>query len=166
MKPRQIFTILVIVFSLLFFYSQSGAQNQNMKDKFYVGPFASVYWPFQYDWTTPHYFPSIFQPLSFNLMQSFSFHFDHDQYNLDGGFYDPISNYLSNVTQMLGKFTANFGSHSMLLEREKVLRPAFGQRSTYEAEANPYAIRPGYGFETVGGAAYSENWQGVERTII
>lgn len=97
-------------------------------------------------------FISSYGALSFNLMQGYTQLLDHDDAcYLFGGFKDSLSSYTTNLGNMLSAYNGSqyFGQKSMMLSREKILRPALGQRSTYYAKYRPDEVpglRPGYGF--------------------
>jgi hypothetical protein len=110
-------------------------------------------------------------------MQSYSMHLDRDTItpaHRDGGFFDALSTYsLLNMNSVLNIWADSMHNRGLIIEREKVLRAAYGQRSTYQTEvSNPSAQRPGYGYTTRGGNSYSESWQSsssnkdVERCLI
>jgi len=50
-----------------------------------------------------------------------------------GGFYDPLNSYRNHIDSTLN-FDADTGKTTKMLERAKLIRPAYGQRSTYNAE--------------------------------
>ncbi len=155
MKPGL--TVLVPIL-LIFICFQSALHPQNLKNKFYIGTFSmpiySNYWG-----------DTRYGQLSFNLMQGYGRHDDTDATNLDGGFYDAVSSYSYNINATLGAWYTYSGENSMIFEREKLLRPAYGKRSDYQAEYTPSqitggSVRPAYGFDYSNGSAYSETWQG------
>lgn len=99
MKPKTIYAIIALIFSILILNSHSSAQSQFTKDKFYIGTFNFAEFPFLRDgYSTPNY-----NALSLNLMQGYGFHYDTDPYSprLDGGFNDSVDTYSGNINDML-----------------------------------------------------------------
>lgn len=149
---------IYIFFSVVSVYSQSS----RMKDNFYLGFFNYTYEP-NFQGTI---FMNDYKSFSLNAMQGYGNVNDHDPYHYSGGFYDSLSSYYSNVSNMLNTFNTNLADSSMLLQRAKITRPAYGQRSTYEAEYGRTQIvngptKPGYGFKHGVNNFYTrEPWQG------
>ncbi len=162
MKAKLIYGFLTLMMMIIVFetvYSQS----QRMKDKFYLGYFNL---PYETQFTSTGFLNN-YKALSLNAMQGYmTKNPETDQTNLQGGFNDSLSTYQSNVNTMLNKFYTTLNESSMLLSREKINRPAYGQRSTYEAEYGRAELvgnirRPGYGYKHGGGSSYAgELWQG------
>ena len=152
----------IILVCILFPSISVHSQSQRMKDKFYTGFFHFPYLPHFYDTTYSDYY----KQLSVNMMQGYGTSGDHDGSNLIGGFYDSLSWYYPNVSNMLYTFSAGLGDNSMLLSRSKISRPAYGQRSTYEAEYGRVQLvngstKPGYGYKHGVSNYYAgELWQG------
>ncbi len=148
--------LFIFSISILFFSQFIRSQTMPMKDKFYIGYHSNFYSP--WNWGTV--FPR-FSQLNINFMQNYGFHFDRQNVGIDGGFFDDISSYSGNVNSLLGNWNATFpGSNALFMEREKVLRAAYGQLSDYQCENVPSTTHPGYGYITRNGSDYTETWQG------
>jgi hypothetical protein len=80
-----------------------------------------------------------------------------------GGFYNLPADYIGNYNNMIYGFSTYYNNNfQLILEREKILRPAYGQSSRYETEYTPSelankSIRPSYGFNTVNGSIYQDS---------
>jgi len=134
-----------------------------MKDKFYLGYFNL---PYDTQFTSVS-FLNDYKSLSLNSMQGYlTKGQETDPTHLQGGFYDSLSSYEANVNTMLDKLNTTLNGNSILLAREKINRPAYGQRSTYQAEYGRAELvgnlkKPGYGYKHGGGSLYAgETWQG------
>ena len=164
MKTRIQKKIIALVLVLILFSVYTvHSQSQRMKDKFYVGFYSTPY-DTQF---TGSVFLDNFRLFSVNTMQGYSTkNGESDLTNLQGGFNDSIYNYRNNVISMIEKFNNVMNDRSMLLSREKITRPAYGQRSTYEAEYGRAELvnkikKPGYGYLNGISSYYSgEQWQG------
>ncbi len=159
MKKRiQWLTGIGISILILLSYSAVESQSSRMKEKFYIGFFNSPYFPHMYGVGYPQ--PNYYKLLSANSMQAYGIAGDYDPTNYDGGFFDALSLYSSNVNSMLSSMS-NLNNNSALLSRTKIQRPAYGQRSTYEAEYESTeilngTIRPGYGYINTADSVYTE----------
>ena len=163
MKHKKLFAsvlTIIIISSLSKVYPQN---NPNMKNGFYLGPMS-------------HFFESTLQnethsqwykDLHFNMMQSYNAHLDNIDPHFqgkgqkDGGFFEDISNYQAEMTQTIANWNKIAQDNSLLFEREKIIRPAYGKRFTFHAEGSgTWKNRfPSYGFESSEtGSDYSENW--------
>ena len=147
----SIITVVIIAFTSL---SQLNSQNNpNMKKGFYLGPMS-------------HYFLNVlqtdshnrwYQDLSYNLMQSYCAHLDtidptfQGKGQKDGGFFELIGNYQSQMNQVISNWRNIANDNSLIFEREKILRPAYGQRFTYQAEkpGKWRNIFPAYGYDSL-----------------
>ncbi len=101
------------------------------------------------------------------MMQSYNAHLDNIDPHFqgkgqkDGGFFEDISNYQAEMTQTIANWNKIAQDNSLLFEREKIIRPAYGKRFTFHAEGSgTWKNRfPSYGFESSEtGSDYSENW--------
>ncbi|MBV6479606.1 MAG: hypothetical protein HGGPFJEG_02392 [Ignavibacteria bacterium] len=162
MKRRNVYSFLFFLMILMFF-DPVFSQSPRMKDKFYIGYFNL---PYELQFTSTG-FLNDYKSLSLNAMQGYMTKgADTDPTNLQGGFNDSLDTYKANVQSMLGKFSSTLGESSMLLSREKISRPAYGQQSTYQAEYVRAELvgnikKPGYGYKHGGGSYYAgETWQG------
>ncbi|MBV6479602.1 MAG: hypothetical protein HGGPFJEG_02388 [Ignavibacteria bacterium] len=162
MKRRNVYSFLFFLMILMFF-DPVFSQSPRMKDKFYLGYFNL---PYEAQFTSS-VFLNDYKALSLNAMQGYGTKgTDTDPTHLQGGFNDSLDTYKANVQSMLGKFSSTLGESSMLLSREKISRPAYGQQSTYQAEYVRAELvgnikKPGYGYKHGGGSYYSgEIWQG------
>ncbi len=163
-----IITLVIIVFTSL---SQLNSQgNPNMKSGFYLGPMS-------------HYFLNVlesdshnqwYKDLSYNMMQSYCGHFDTIEPSLpvgqrDGGFFESIGNYENQMRQVITNWRTIANDNSLIFEREKILRPAYGQRFTYQADINTTGWHntkfPAYGYDTSEtGQDTTEIWMGENVT--
>jgi hypothetical protein len=158
-KNIQLIVFLLLSIFIVFSFSEIRSQSSRMKEKFYIGFFNSPYYPHMYGVGYPH--PNYYKLLSANSMQAYGIAGDHDPTNYDGGFFDALSLYSSNVNSMLSSMNSNLNNNSALLSRTKIQRPAYGQRSTYEAEYESTellngTIRPGYGYINTADSLYTE----------
>jgi hypothetical protein len=158
---KFLFPIVIAMASVMFCIETLTPQSTNMKDRFYIGPF-NFY--FKEDLRTPFY-TSVYESLSYNTMQSYGAHLDtipllqFPNHNYDAGFFDTLSFYTNFTNTILDnwKTTANNqNAHSLVIEREKILRAAYGQRSTYEAENISIIPRYYYSTHGTGDANYTD----------
>jgi hypothetical protein len=145
------FVFAIILFSLSGLKSQNGSVN--MQDRFYIGTFnfffeRNLRIPFQL---------AMYDSLRYNAMLSYSWHLDSIPNKLavgksfDAGFFDSLIYYKPFTDSVLADWTSVTGQpapHSLLFEREKILRAVYGQRSTYQAESNPVSQIPKYFYNT------------------
>ncbi|HEY5123688.1 MAG TPA: T9SS type A sorting domain-containing protein [Ignavibacteria bacterium] len=142
-----------LFFIIFFLFVFSGfAQQSRMKDKFYLGTI-NDFWKKGYR-TTQH--QTWYNQLSYNMMQSYNFCLDNpytgpDSISKDGGFFGDFSFDNVNTTDAIS-FWNNFSNdNSLIFTREKVIRPAYGQRSFYLVKYNSSQLKtgeinPGYGY--------------------
>lgn len=163
MKKKIILFIYFFVCLCALYPFTAYDQSSRMKDKFYLGYFNL---PYETQFTSTGFLNN-YKGFSLNAMQGYmTKNPETDPTNLQGGFNDSLSNYRSNVNMMLNKFYTTLNESSMLLSREKINRPAYGQRSTYQTEYGRAELvgnmrRPGYGYKHGGGSSYAEElWQG------
>ena len=140
------FALIVIIFSI----TSVNSQCTTMNDRFYIGAFNflirdHLHQPPIWNW---------YNELNYNAMHGYCGHFERDTLDYhDGGFYDARSVYESYIDQIISNWHTNQPYNSLILEREKVLRAAFGQRSTYQAELRDLnntlctLKTPGYGYD-------------------
>jgi len=159
MIKRQIMRtikVLLIPVTVVFVFSISintlSSQSTNMKDRFYLGTFNFF---FDSLLRTPFY-SAVYESLSYNAMQSYGAHIDtipleiYPGHNFDAGYFDTLDYYRDFTNGILDdweEITNLANPRSLLFEREKILRPVYGQRSTYQAEANINLI-PKYYYST------------------
>ena len=145
----SIITVIIIAFTSL---SQLNSQsNLNMKKGFYLGPMS-------------HYFLNVlqidshnrwYQDLSYNMMQSYCAHLDSFpkewSTQRDGGFFEPVDHYDDEIRQVIQNWKDIANDNSLIFEREKILRPCYGQRFTYQAEkpGRWRNIFPAYGYDSL-----------------
>ncbi len=161
----SIITVVIIAFTSL---SQLNSQNNpNMKKGFYLGPMS-------------HYFLNVleigshnqwYQDLSYNMMHSYCAHLDYidDDFQnsgqKDGGFFEDTSNYVQEMRQVIDNWHNIANDNSLIFEREKILRPAYGQRFTYQAEdPGTWHLKfPSFGYAStnVTGENVDDNFTGV-----
>jgi hypothetical protein len=147
-KLKLVFTLFVSLGLFLSLFQVVSSQNNftsiPLKDKFIVGLYTITGLnEFVYNNIQMSRYDSLF----FNTIMVYCWHTDTgDIYT--GGFYDDITIYSQRITDMLNVFSrsTNFGSNSTIQEREKLLRPAFGQQSIYQSEVSGMSQRPAYGF--------------------
>ena len=135
MKNFKYISALLIMLSLVFFsLSETISQSSNMKDRFYIGPMNFYY--LESLRTQNHL--SWYSQLSYNAMQNYCGHFDSLPANWgnqkDGGFFEDTSYYADYIRAVINQWHDSAQTNSLILEREKILRAAYGQRSTYQAE--------------------------------
>ena len=142
-----------LFFIIFFLFVFSGfAQQSRMKDKFYLGTINN-FWMKGY---REGQHPNWYNQLSYNMMQNYCAHAD-DPYILpdgstDGSFFEPYNNYRDDIIGVIRNwYNYSYEENSLLFEREKVLRPAYGQRSFYLVKYNSSQletgeINPGYGY--------------------
>lgn len=149
-----------IIHLLIFIYCIAAFPNvfsQSQGSGFYLGTF---HFP---NMATYHSqaFMERYSQLSYNSMIGYIAHVDTDKTCIPfvwGGFYDAITpDYYGRLNNMITNgFEKYFGANNfmLLLEREKILRPAYGQSSKYQAEYKPSELknyRPAYGYTYVYG---------------
>jgi hypothetical protein len=149
-----------ILFILFFAVSTIFSQTMPMKDKFYIGYVGSYY--ANSLWNS--YFPGL-QGLNINFIQGYGEHYEYGS-NLDGGFTDPIDFYQDNVNRLLNTYGTTFNNNATIMEREKVLRGAFGQMSDYQAEELPTSALPQYGYANRYGTPFTETINGETITSL
>jgi len=120
--------------------------------------FSSINFPWLYNGTVYGYYSD----LQVNQVIKYSYHFDNDNsLQMEGGFYDALTGYQGNVSSLISTLV-NSNNQQVFLEREKIVRPAYGQHSDYEAEMiNPASNYPGYGWLTRKGTPYYNDIYGV-----
>ena len=160
---RKLINGLLLAVSILAVSYTGNSQSDRMKDKFYIGAI-NYLWPENMH-NNQHL--GYYNNLSYNLMHSYSSHADTTKTEAeDGGFLYDVFPYLNNIINIISIWNNSSSSaHSLIFEREKVLRPAYGQRSTYEAEINYVDLLdpklfPKYGFDgknTVGQICYDNS---------
>ena len=162
MKEKNMHALLILLI-ISVFTDSSFSQSSRMKDKFYIGYFSL---PYESQFTSTG-FLNDYKALSLNAIQGYGTKgADTDPSHLQGGFNDSLNTYSANVKSMIGKFNSTLNDRSMLLSREKITRPAYGQRSTYQTEYGRSELvgnikKPGYGYKHGGGSYYArETWQG------
>ena len=124
---RKLIIVLVFVVSILAISYTGNSQSDRMKDGFYLGPINFFWLPILNDGMKMHYYDS----LHYNFMHSFSSHAD------------------TTINELINKWNAFSQQNSLIFERERVLRPAYGQRSTYQAEYDGgywASVFPSYGY--------------------
>lgn len=161
MKNFKYVSALLITMSLVFFsLSETISQSSNMKDRFFIGPMNFYY--LESLRTQNHL--SWYSQLSYNAMQNYCGHFDFLPANWgnqkDGGFFEDTSEYAGYIRAVINQWHDSAQTNSLILEREKILRAAYGQRSTYQAEGvGTWAGQfPAYGY------AYSDFDAGHDTT--
>ncbi len=146
--------ILVLILGFIIaVYSVSQSQTMPMKNGFYLG-YHGMFYP---NWVWNNEFPK-FDSLNINFMQNYGFGYGKTQnYNFDGGFYDYVSKYKQNMTELLNRWNNIFpGNNALILQREKIRRPSYGQLSDYQAEYIPSDTHPRYGYQYRNGTPYDE----------
>jgi len=140
------FTLIIIITSI----TQVNSQCNTMNDRFYIGV-CNFLIREQY-----HHSPiwNWYNELNYNAMHGYSGHFDRDTLSYhDGGFFDARNVYESYIDQIISDWYTSQPLNSLLLEREKVLRGAYGQSSKYQAEDRDLnnvlcnSKAPGYGYD-------------------
>ena len=161
LKKEIVFLLLIASFLTI---PDSGiSQSNRMKDRFYLGAINYLWDTYRRTSTQQTYY----QNLSYNMMQSYSSHADTTKADAsyDGGFFGSMSLFSDSVYNTINFWNITAGQNSLIFERERVLRPAYGQRSTYKAEysyvdlLNPNLF-PKYGFNgknTVGQICYDNS---------
>jgi hypothetical protein len=128
------------------------AQSPRMKDRFYLGAYNFFFLNQLHNSTHMAFYDSLF----YNAMQNYCAHTDFyptgwNNTQFDGGFFEPLANYRDYINNnILGTWRTFSGDNSLIFEREKVLRPCFGQRSTYivTSPGNHYPDFPNYFYQT------------------
>jgi len=170
---KLILNIFIIIAIILITITGINSQSVNrMRDRFYLGPINCF---FDYNKRTSLH-KGYYRSLSYNMMQNYCAHIDltlvtiptiyhcpnkhyRPDFSYDAGFFDTLEYYQSftdsifldwiEITQTKVRNPYPYLTLvSILFEREKILRPAFGQRSTYQAEwvGQWNSISPGYGY--------------------
>jgi hypothetical protein len=142
MKAIRPFIIVIVLSVLCFSIHNNSIAQSRMKEGFYIGAFNF------FPWNCAN--PSWYSELKLRSMQDYTSHGDWDSEL--GGFFtriDTVNSYKIRINNFINIWnnTAS-GRNSFMMEREKVLRSAYGQRSTYEVEDNTIMIsgKQGYGY--------------------
>jgi hypothetical protein len=154
----------VLLFSIIFSLNENVfSQSPRMKDRFYLG---AVNFFFINGLRTQQNLPW-YSELSYNTQVSFCANLDTFptvwiSFGMkDGGFFEPLSNYQSYCNTVLSDWYGIANNNSLLYEREKIQRPAFGQRSTYivtNPGGHPTSEFPAYYYQTyTTGRDYKDN---------
>jgi hypothetical protein len=151
MKNKR-FSVIVAVVFVMFSIQTLTPQSKHMQDGFFIGPMNFYYLEVlrtqnHIDW---------YKQLSYNAMQNYCGHFDYiandwkNKTQRDGGFFEETSDYADYIRNVINQWYSISKSNSLVMEREKILRPAYGQRSTYQAEdAGSWENKfPAYGFSS------------------
>jgi hypothetical protein len=114
------------------------SQTNPVKNKFSFGIVSELLRNWKYQ--TQFHFGN-YDSLKLDVIQSYSNRGDYDDPSQQcfGGFYDNILIYKDAV-----RASINNTSPLKVFERAKIVRPAYGQRSTYQAEQNPEMTFPRY----------------------
>ncbi|MCU0372885.1 MAG: hypothetical protein MUE56_06535 [Ignavibacteria bacterium] len=120
--------IVLMVFILLFSTNAVYAQTPTtVKNKFSFGVVNWLLKPKYQSGNNPQWYSDL--KLDINL----SYTGRDDNAGFFGGFYDLLNSYRNHIDSTLN-FDDNTGKTTKMLERAKLIRPAYGQRSTYNAE--------------------------------
>ncbi len=160
------FPALVLLF-LFFIDLKLIAQTANLTDRFYIGTMNF----FKMEAARSPENLKRYKSLSYNLMQNYCGHFDSlpsdwkNSIQRDGGFFEDTASYGNYIRNVILQWYSVSGLNSLILEREKILRPAYGQRSSYQAEdAGSWNGKlPAYGFmysDFDNSHDITENWMG------
>jgi hypothetical protein len=161
MKKVKFFSVVSLFIAFIVFISEiSFTQNNDIKDRFTIGAYGWLYRPFFRNTTNAGWYLD----LNFNAHQCYTDRSDHDATNIFGGFLDILNNYKGNVNATIDFQNGAF----KLLERAKIIRGAYGQRSTYNAEqpSDWNTKFPCYYYELTpvnlitGENFFNEEWQG------
>jgi len=140
-KVKTVFVIFTILFLTSSIYSQT---PNPLKNKFSFGIVSELLrnWKYQDTFHLGNY-----NALKLDVIQSYSNRGDNnDPYRpCFGGFKDQLSFYQTAVT-----ISINYANALKVFERAKIVRPAYGQRSTYQAEEHPLKTFPKYYYATPG----------------
>jgi hypothetical protein len=157
---RKTFLLVFILLIIKTVYSQYATD-------FRTGMFTPGRWaPPQDEWF--YYSTQINNNLSYlgiNQIMKYTWHLDHEyectDCQVEGGFNDSLSMYQPEVSALITNLSSlNNSNTQLLLEREKIVRPAYGQQSDYQAEMeSPANNSPAYGWSNRAGTTYSETWQ-------
>ena len=173
MKTIKIFISGITVIILLLLSTNVITQSQNMplKEGFHIGVFNFPLYGKSDNWIYNDTQMSRYGELNLNTIMLYCRHLDNGDYN-SVGFYDSLESHYDNMQSLKDTFnnSNSYGEKSVIAEREKMLRPAFGQRSDYQVETKDISgntvinKRPGYGYkhtdypDTVNDV--TDNWQG------
>lgn len=166
-KFKYISALLITLYLVFFSLSETISQNSNMKDRFYLGPMNFYF----LENLRTHNHLEWYSRLSYNAMQNYCGHFDflpsdwNSSSQRDGGFFEDASSYAEYIRGVIKQWHDSAKENSLILEREKIMRAAYGQRSTYQAEGvGTWAGKfPAYGYaysDYDAGHDITENWMG------
>ena len=128
-----IISVFFVVFSLSDINSQNN-NNSNMKNRFYLGPLNFYFLNQLRDTSTHNHW---YRDLNYNMMQSYCAFLDtidsvyQSIGQKDGGFFEDISNYASAMRGVINDWNQISSDNSLIFQREKIRRPAYGQQSIY-----------------------------------
>jgi hypothetical protein len=108
--------------------------NSPLKNGFYLGTFSFPTQGFYYGDIALNKYDS----LSYNIMVGYTSHCDINEWcKIWGGFWEPVIQYSANLNTAILAFRDRYVNNGkpfyLFLEREKILRPAYGQSSKYQA---------------------------------
>jgi hypothetical protein len=130
MKKLIVLLIFCFVFNCTFAFVQ---WTSPLTNRFFLGSFGA---PSVGNYHRPLFFYK-YDSLNYNMFIGYIDHLNYDTVcKLYGGFYDFTSVYSANQEALVNGFYDyynNKGGFFILLEREKILRPAYGQSSIYQA---------------------------------
>ncbi|HEY5124583.1 MAG TPA: hypothetical protein VIK14_12690, partial [Ignavibacteria bacterium] len=160
---KKVIVFFLLTASFLTIPDSGISQSNRMKDRFYLGAI-NYLWDINRRTALQK---SYYDSLKYNMMQSYSSHADTTKADAsyDGGFFGSMSLFSDSVYNTINFWNGTASQNSLIFERERVLRPAYGQRSTYKAEytyvdlLDPYLF-PKYGFNgknTVGQICYDNS---------
>lgn len=150
-------------------HQKQTSTQSDLKSGFYIGPMNFF---FEERLRTQHHF-NCYDSLYYNMMHNYCGHFDSfptqwiNTPQRDGGFFEDTSNYAPYIRNVILQWHQYSGRVSLIMEREKILRPAYGQRFTFQAEnqGKQYWLSrfPAYGYdsnENMTGTDITEYWFG------
>jgi len=137
-KRNLLIKISIVIFITILCMGSLFPQTDSLKNKFSFGIVSELLrkWKYQTDFHFGNY-----ESLKLDVIQSYTNRGDSDVVNEKcfGGFYDDINYYKDSVINAI-----NYTATLKVFERAKIVRPAYGQRSTYQAEINPVKTFPQY----------------------
>jgi hypothetical protein len=147
------FKILLLVIQIILI-SCSYSQTIDLKERFSIG---LVGWFIDPLYTHNNYHSEWIKELGVDVLISYSQRNDYSNIYF-GGFYDNLDKYKAEVLTALNSAYPDYTYK--IFERAKIIRPAYGQRSTYQAEPMSDNAFPEYYYaEHETGEYYEENFK-------
>jgi hypothetical protein len=151
LKISGLSALLIMLLSIVL-PDETKQNNNTSQEGYLIGSYVFLEVP---NYHTGNYYNWYKNNYKFNSLIGYGIHSDSDKCtydgkNISGGFYDTIISYDDNILDIIDNYyTSGMEEGGLLLEREKIIRPCYGQSSIYEAEdlENISGTSPKYYYE-------------------